>query len=173
MISQPPEYDGDSLAGASGTALHQKYIVGAKSHGVEIVIPFFPFRRLHFSKSAGHGGRWNLALADPLIISSHGLWQRSLEEVRNDAKASGPRWFDISRTVAQQGIGVVNHKGLFRLKTRGKQSLFPPARAQHVQANPNVSLKKTLAIERCLPRTLNPDQEHSFHQDIMTLREVC
>jgi hypothetical protein len=42
--------------------------------------------------------------------------------------------------------------------------LFSMSRPQHVQADPHVRVKKSLAIKRALSRALDSDKDYSFHR---------
>lgn len=111
----------------------------------------------------GDSGNRNLLFPAAAVVSPNCIAQGTVEEVDHYAKSRYPGRRNVSRSISWRRIRVVDHKRLSALQAGCKEELFPLPRSQHIQADANVARKETLAIERCLSRALNANENYCLH----------
>ena len=143
--------------------LHNKSTLRINLHPVNRVVSFLQPRRSHLPLRPGNRRYRNLLFPRSLVIPSNCIPQNALKKISNHPKSCGPRRAHISFSIANRRICVVHHKRLLSSQASFHQHFFSMPRAQHIQADPHVRIKKTFPIKRRLPRTLYPNKNHRFH----------
>jgi hypothetical protein len=141
-------------------------ILGRYRYGVELVVAFFQPGTLPFSEGTRDARSGNFLLPPTLFVSANRIPQRNVKEARDDTKTNGSGRCNVLGAVAWQRILVIDDKRLFCLVTGGEQKSFPLPCSQHIQANANVIVEETLAMERSLPRALNAHEDYGFRRRI-------
>jgi len=137
---------------------------------VKRVKAFFQRRSGQLSKGAGDTWNWDFLLTGALVVPSNGIAQRTLKEVRDDAKSGSVSRRNVARSVAGEWICIVDDERLFGLQARCQEKLFALPSPQDVQGDANVSIEKAVQVERGFSGTLNSHKDYRFHQPARELR---
>src|SRR5258706_3663028 len=147
-----------------------KFVLGRDRHDIDSIETFRQCWRLQFPEGACNSWYRNLLLSFAQIVSPYCFTQRCGEKVCHHPKASCPSWLNVSCTIGGQRIRVVDDKRLVALQASCEQKLFSMPCPQHVQTDANMTLKKMLAVEASLTRTLDPNENYGFHRMLQTRR---
>src|SRR4029077_16812206 len=145
------------------SAIDNERAFGRYRHAIDRIESFLHCRRLKFPEGARDRRDRYFLLSRAFVIPLNGLAERAFQKVSDYAKSGFPGQCDIASAVGGQRIGVVNHKRLLCSKAGSHQKLLPMPRPQHIQADPQVSVKEPLTIESGFSRALHSHKNDGFH----------